>query len=72
MHGSTYPWTMVDASKGPFGGAKTYKATLPKDIPQANFWSFTLYDSMSRSMLDARRSAALPACGQPELPIARR
>jgi hypothetical protein len=26
--------------------------TLPKDIPQANFWSFTLYDNMSRSMLD--------------------
>src|SRR5439155_27290006 len=33
-------------------GAKAYKVTLPKDIPQANFWSFTLYDNMSRSMLD--------------------
>jgi hypothetical protein len=50
--GSTYLWTMVDASKEPFDGAKTYKVTLPKDIPQANFWSFTLYDNMSRSMLD--------------------
>ncbi len=43
---------MVDADKEPFDGAKTYKVTLPKDIPQANFWSFTLYDNMSRSMLD--------------------
>ncbi|MEK1894343.1 MAG: DUF1254 domain-containing protein [Rhizobium sp.] len=50
--GSTYLWTMVDANKEPFDGGKTYKVTLPKDIPQANFWSFTLYDNMSRSMLD--------------------
>jgi hypothetical protein len=50
--GSTYLWTMVDAGKEPFDGAKSYKVTLPKDIPQANFWSFTLYDNMSRSMLD--------------------
>ena len=26
--------------------------TLPKGIPEANFWSFTLYDNMTRSMLD--------------------
>jgi hypothetical protein len=50
--GSTYLWTMVDANKLPLDGAKTYKVALPKDIPQANFWSFTLYDNMSRSMLD--------------------
>jgi hypothetical protein len=50
--GSTYLWTMLDANKQPFDGAKTYKVTLPKDIPQANFWSFTLYDNMTRSMLD--------------------
>jgi hypothetical protein len=50
--GSTYLWTMLDANKQPFDGARTYKVTLPKDIPQANFWSFTLYDNMMRSMLD--------------------
>jgi hypothetical protein len=50
--GSTYLWTMVDADKQYFDGAKTYKVTLPKDIPQANFWSLTLYDNQSRSMLD--------------------
>ena len=26
--------------------------TLPKGIPEANFWSFTLYDNETRSMLD--------------------
>jgi hypothetical protein len=50
--GSQYLLTTADADKNYFDGAKTYKATLPKDIPEANFWSFTLYDNMSRSMLD--------------------
>ncbi|MGH8068572.1 MAG: DUF1254 domain-containing protein [Candidatus Entotheonellia bacterium] len=50
--GSQYLFALVDANKQPFDGAKTYKATLPKGIPQANFWSFTVYDNMSRSMLD--------------------
>jgi hypothetical protein len=50
--GSTYLWTMVDADKQYFDGAKTYKVTLPKGIPEANFWSFTLYDNQTRSILD--------------------
>ena len=43
---------MGDADKQYFDGAKTYKVTLPKGIPEANFWSFTLYDNQTRSMLD--------------------
>ena len=50
--GSQYLWANVDADKQYFDGGKTYKVTLPKGIPEANFWSFTLYDNMSRSMLD--------------------
>ena len=50
--GSTYLWTMVDAKGDYFDGAKTYKVTLPKGIPAEKFWSFTLYDNQSRSMLD--------------------
>lgn len=50
--GSTYLWTMVDAQGKYFDGAKTYKVTLPKGIPAGKFWSFTLYDTMTRSMLD--------------------
>lgn len=50
--GSTYLWTMVDADNKYFDGDKTYKVTLPKGIPAEKFWSFTLYDTMTRSMLD--------------------
>jgi hypothetical protein len=50
--GSTYLWTMVDAQGNYFDGAKTYKVTLPKDIPAEKFWSFTVYDTMTRSMID--------------------
>jgi hypothetical protein len=49
--GSQYIWAFVDADKNDLDGAKTYKVTLPKDIPEANFWSFTLYDNQTRSML---------------------
>jgi hypothetical protein len=42
----------VDADKNYLDGGKTYKVTLPKGIPAAAFWSFTLYDNQSRSMLD--------------------
>ena len=50
--GSQYLFATLDADKNYFDGAKTYKVTLPKGIPEANFWSFTLYDNMTRSMLD--------------------
>lgn len=50
--GSQYVWTMLDSNKQYFDGARTYKVTLPKGIPEANFWSFTVYDNMTRSMLD--------------------
>jgi hypothetical protein len=40
------------ADKQYLDGGKTYKVTLPKDIPEANFWSLTLYDNQTRSMLD--------------------
>jgi hypothetical protein len=50
--GSQYLLASLDANKQYFDGAKTYKCTLPKGIPAVNFWSFTLYDNMTRSMLD--------------------
>jgi len=49
--GSQYLFAMVDADGNYFDGGKTYKVTLPKGIPEANFWSLTLYDNMTRSML---------------------
>jgi hypothetical protein len=49
--GSQYIWAFIDADKNDLDGGKTYKVTLPKGIPEANFWSFTLYDNQTRSML---------------------
>ena len=50
--GSQYLLAVTDSTKNHFDGAKTYKVTLPKGIPEENFWSFTVYDNMTRSMLD--------------------
>lgn len=50
--GSQYLLGALDKNKNPFDGAKTYKVTLPPNIPARAFWSFTLYDNQTRSMLD--------------------
>jgi hypothetical protein len=49
--GSQYLMGFMDADKNPYDGGRTYRVTLPKDIPAAAFWSFTLYDNQTRSML---------------------
>lgn len=49
--GSQYLMGFLDSEGTPFDGAKTYRVTLPKDIPARAFWSFTLYDNQTRSML---------------------
>ena len=49
--GSQYLIANVDANGKPFDGAKTYKVVLPPDIPAIKFWSITVYDNQSRSML---------------------
>jgi hypothetical protein len=41
----------MDADKNYLDGGKTYKVTLPPNIPAKNFWSFTVYDNQTRSML---------------------
>ena len=50
--GSQYLVAFVDAKDEYFDGSKTYKATLPPNIPAGAFWSFTVYDNQTRSMLD--------------------
>jgi hypothetical protein len=49
--GSQYLVANVDAAGEPFDGSKSYRVRLPKDIPAARFWSFTVYDNQTRSML---------------------
>jgi hypothetical protein len=50
--GSQYLAVYFDSKDVPFDGGKTYRVVLPKDIPAARFWSFTVYDNQTRSMLD--------------------
>jgi hypothetical protein len=50
--GSQYLMGFLDKDKNDLDGGKTYKVTLPPNIPAAAFWSFTLYDNQTRSMLD--------------------
>ncbi|GAB5374464.1 MAG: DUF1254 domain-containing protein [Acuticoccus sp.] len=49
--GSQYLMSALDATGTPFDGAKTYKVILPKGVPAEAFWSLTLYDNQTRSML---------------------
>ena len=50
--GSQYLGAFVDARGEYFDGSKTYKMTLPPNIPAEKFWSLTVYDNQTRSMLD--------------------
>ena len=50
--GSQYLGAFTDSKGEYLDGSKTYKITLPANIPAAKFWSFTVYDNQTRSMLD--------------------
>ena len=49
--GSQYLMGFLDKDGNPFDGGKTYRVTLPKNIPAGKFWSLTAYDNQTRSML---------------------
>lgn len=49
--GSQYAAAVTDSTGKPLDGGRTYKIRLPANVPMKNFWSFTLYDNQTRSML---------------------
>ena len=49
--GSQYAIAYLDQNGNALDGSKTYKINLPKNVPAKDFWSFTLYDNQTRSML---------------------
>lgn len=59
--GSQYAFTYLDSNGTPLDGSKSYKVNVPADVPAKDFWSFTLYDNQTRSML--RTDARFPAIG---------
>jgi hypothetical protein len=64
--GSQYLIANVDAGGDPFDGAKTYRVSLPKDIPAARFWSLNVYDNQTRSLLQTEQR--YPRAGSQEYP----
>ncbi|MBW2556323.1 MAG: DUF1254 domain-containing protein [Deltaproteobacteria bacterium] len=64
--GSQYLIAAVDSKGKPFDGSETYKVVLPKGIPAARFWSFTVYDNQSRSMLQTPQQ--FPRAGSQSYP----
>ncbi|KRR11747.1 DUF1254 domain-containing protein [Bradyrhizobium valentinum] len=59
--GSQYAGAFVDAKGSPLDGSKTYRIRMPPNIPAKDFWSFTVYDNQTRSMLQTDQQS--PAVG---------
>ena len=49
--GSQYAVAYLDAEGNVLDGGKTYRIHLPPNVPAKDFWSLTLYDDQTRSML---------------------
>jgi len=64
--GSQYLMSVKDVDGNPLDGAKSYRMTLPPDIPAARFWSVTLYDNETRSMLQTPQR--FPRAGSQSFP----
>ena len=56
--GSAYAGAFRDKDGQYFDGGKTYSITLPAPIPAKNFWSFTVYDNQTRSLLETDQKTA--------------
>ena len=59
--GSDYAIAYLDSNKQPFDGGQLYQVTLPANVPVADFWALTLYDTQTRSLLQT--SQAYPSVG---------
>lgn len=56
--GSAYAFTPHDSKGNYLDGGKTYKITLPEPIPAKDFWSFMVYSTQHRSMLETDQKFA--------------
>lgn len=65
--GSAYAFAVRDGAGEYLDGGKTYKITLPSPIPAGQFWSFTVYDNQTRSMLETDQKLAGIDSNQPDI-----
>jgi hypothetical protein len=56
--GSAYAVAVKDSKGNYLDGGKTYKITLPGPVPAKAFWSFVVYDNMTRSLLETDQKLA--------------
>lgn len=56
--GSQYLSTAKDANGDWLSGGANYRLHVPADVPAKNFWSVTVYDNMSRSMIQTDTNQA--------------
>lgn len=64
--GSQYLAANLDSNGDPLHGARTYRMVLPAGIPAGLFWSTTVYDNQTRSML--RTPQRYPRAGSQAYP----
>jgi Sulfatase/Protein of unknown function (DUF1254)/Protein of unknown function (DUF1214) len=62
MAGSLYWLGVRDNTGATLDGGKAYKLSVPQPVPGKLFWSFTVYDTDTRSQVDTDRARRL--CGQ--------
>lgn len=56
--GSIYLISFKDGSAAYLDGSKNYRLTVPADVPAANFWSATVYDNETRTMIETEQNLA--------------
>lgn len=67
--GSAYAGAFVDSKGNPLEGSKTYKLHMPAGIPAKEFWSITLYDNQTRSMLQTDQQFPATSSETPRLKV---
>jgi hypothetical protein len=65
--GSAYEIGAHDSEGNYLYGDKTYKVTLPSPIPAADFWSFVVYDTQTRSVLETDQKAGGVDSNSPDI-----
>lgn len=65
--GSAYAAAAQDAQGRDLDGSKTYSVTLPAPIPAKDFWSFMVYSTQHRSILETDQKSGGVDSNNPEL-----
>jgi hypothetical protein len=66
--GAAYQIAFNDADGAPLDGDRSYKLTLPPDVPAKLFWSLTLYEAENASGL-ATEARRFPSLGSRDTPV---